>query len=96
MHDIEGEPERVHVQKVYQLHSYDCYRNVTEPQANEYHTKSTHMYNTGTVGHAGLAKACCTQAGPAHIAGHVEMSWTDDSHLFWHALLVAPIEEMRV
>ena len=24
-------------------------------------------------------KACCTQTGPAHAAGHVEMAWTDDS-----------------
>ena len=28
---------------------YDYHQNVTEPQATEYHTKSTHMYNTGTV-----------------------------------------------
>ena len=67
-----------------------CSRNVTEPQAKEY----THVQhrNCGS----GLAKACCTQAGPAHIAGHVEKSWTDESLLFWHALPVAPIEEMRV
>ena len=33
-----------------------------------------------------LYKACCTQAGPAHSAGHVEIAWTDDSTLaiFWH------------
>jgi len=28
------------------------YQNVTEPQVTEYHTKSTHMYNTGTVSEA--------------------------------------------
>jgi len=75
-----------------QLHAYDCYQNVTEPQATEYHTKSTHayVYNTG-----GLTKACCTQAAPAHAAGHVEMAWTDESHLFWHALPVVPIAVTR-
>ena len=26
-----------------------------------------------------------------HTAGHVEMAWTDESPLFWHVLLVAPI-----
>jgi len=31
------------------MHGYDCYQNVTEPQATEYHTKSTNEYNTGTV-----------------------------------------------
>jgi len=25
---------------------------------------------------SGQAKACCTQASPAHAAGHVEMAWT--------------------
>jgi len=28
----------------------------------------------------GLAEACCTQAGPAHAAGHEETAWTDESH----------------
>jgi len=27
-----------------QLHAHDCYQNVTEPQATEYHTKSTHVH----------------------------------------------------
>jgi len=40
------------MQNMDQLHAYDCYQNVTEPQATEYHTKSTHMYNTGTVSQA--------------------------------------------
>ena len=31
------------------------------------------------------------QAGPAHAAGHVEMAWTDQSHLFWYVLPVASI-----
>jgi len=29
-----------------------CHHNVTKPQATEYHTKSTHIYNTGTVSRA--------------------------------------------
>ena len=31
---------------------------------------------------SGLGKACCTQAGAAHAADHVEMEWTDESHPF--------------
>ena len=30
---------------------------------------------------SGLAKACCTQSGPAHAAGHLEMAWTGKSTL---------------
>ena len=44
---------------------------------------------------SGLAKACCTRASPAHPAGHVEMAWTDESHLFWYVQLVAPIVVAR-
>ena len=40
MHD---ESERMHVQNVDWLHAYDCYQNVTESQATEYHTK-VHLY----------------------------------------------------
>jgi len=43
------EPERVQVQNVDQLHAYYCYQKVSEPQATEYQTKSTHVYNTGIV-----------------------------------------------
>ena len=53
-------------------------------------TKSTHVYNTGTV-RSGLAKACCTQAGPAHAGDDMDRSNT----LFWHVLLVAPIAVAR-
>jgi len=42
----------VHMQNIDQLHGRDCYQNVTEPQATEYHTKSTHLYNKGTVSQA--------------------------------------------
>jgi len=73
------------VQNIDQLHAYECYQNVTEPEATEYHTQKVHVYNTRT--ESGLAKACCAQAGPAHATGHVEMAWTDES---WHALPVAP------
>jgi len=31
-----------------------------------------------------------TQAVPAHIAGHVEMAWTDESHLLWHYATGSP------
>jgi len=34
------------------------------------------MYNTGAV-----AKACCTQAGPAHAASRMEMAWNDKGTL---------------
>jgi len=44
---------------------------------------------------AGLAKAWCTQAGPAYAAGHVERAWRDQSHLFCHVLPVAPIAVAR-
>ena len=47
----------MHKQNVDQLHAYDCYQNVTEPQTTEYHTKSTHMYNAGTVSQAWLKHA---------------------------------------
>ena len=47
---------------------------------------------------SGPAK-CCTQAGPAHAAGHMEVAWTDEKHLFWHlfwhVLLVALIAVAR-
>ena len=43
---------------------------------------------------SGLAKHAA-QARPAHAAGHVEMAWTDESHLFWYAQLIAPIVVAR-
>jgi len=62
---------------VEQLHAQDCHQNVTEPQATEYCAESTHI-QLGNC-ESGLTKACCTQAGLAHAAGHVEMAWTDES-----------------
>jgi len=46
-----GEPERIHMQNMEQLHAYDCDQNVTEPRATENHT--AHVY-TGTVSQAWL------------------------------------------
>ena len=57
--------------------------------------QKVHTCTTQELCVSGLAKACCTQAGPARAAGHVEMAWTDESQLFWHALLVAPIAVAR-
>jgi len=44
------------------------------------HKKYTSLQHRNS--ESGIAKAFCTQAGPAHAAGHVEMAWTDESHLF--------------
>jgi len=52
------------MQNVDQLHAYDCY------QVTEYHKK----YHRNC--ESGLAKACCTQAGPSHFARHLEMACT--------------------
>jgi len=41
----------VQAQNTDQLHAYDCYQKVAEPQDTEYH-KSTYVYNTGTVSQA--------------------------------------------
>jgi len=66
------------MQNVDQLHAQDYQQNVTEPQATEYHTKRyTRVQHRNC--ESGLAKAWCTQAGPAHAAGHVEMAWTDEA-----------------
>jgi len=37
------------MQNVEHLHAHDCHQDVTVPQATEYHTKSTHVYNIRTV-----------------------------------------------
>ena len=39
-----GEPDRVHVQNMEQLHAFDCRQNVAKPQATENHIKYTHVY----------------------------------------------------
>ena len=48
-----GEPDRVHVQNMEQLHEFDCHQNVAEPQATENHIKYTQVYS-GTVSQAWL------------------------------------------
>jgi len=40
------------MQNTNQVHAQDYPQNVTEPQATEYHPKSTYMYNTGTLSQA--------------------------------------------
>ena len=69
------------MQNMDQVHAQDYHQNVTEPQATEYHTnKYTRVQHRNR--ESGLAKACCTQASPAHAAGHVEMAWRDECDLF--------------
>ena len=48
-----GEPDRVHMQNMEQLHALDSHQNVAEPQATENHIKYTYKY-TGTVNQAWL------------------------------------------
>ena len=56
------------MQNLAQVHAQDYHQNVTEPQATEYHTKRyTRVQHRNC--ESGLAKAWCTQAGPAHAAG---------------------------
>jgi len=63
-----------------QLIAYDCHQNVTEPQATEYHKKSTHMYTNCEW----IYKACCTQADPAHDAGGNGMDrWQHSGNFFF-------------
>jgi len=71
MHNIVGDPDRVHLQNMEQLHlhAYDCNQNVTEPQA----TKKSHEIYT------------CVQACAPRLVQNrlqvVQMAWTDDSTL---------------
>jgi len=81
------------MQNIDQLHAYDCYQNVTDPQATEYQKRYTHVQHGNC--ESGLAKAGCTRAGPAHTAGHVEMAWTDKSHLFGMRYIASPIAVAR-
>jgi len=64
-----------------------------EPQITQHHKKYTHVQHRNC--EWGLAKACCTQAGPAHAADRIQMAWTDGSYPFWHAQPVAPITVAR-
>jgi len=58
-----------------QLHAHIRHQNETEPQATEYHTRGTRVQHRNC--ESGLAKACCTQVGPANAAGYVEMTCTN-------------------
>jgi len=64
-----------------QVHAQDCHQNVTGHRIS--HKKYTRVQHRNCD-----SGPWYTQAGPAHAAGHVEMAWTDQSHHFWHALLV--------
>jgi len=49
------------------LHAHDCDQKVNNlNQATEYHTK-VHTCTT----FEWVRPSCCTQTGPAHVAGHV-------------------------
>ena len=71
---MQGKPYQVHMQNMEQLHEHDCHQNVIETQATEYHKKYTCVHGNCKLGLATIYKACSTQAGPAHTAGHVEMA----------------------
>jgi len=66
------EPERVRVQNMEQLHAHDCPQNVTEPQATEYHTKTTLVHNTGTVSKLVKTECCIKACCPEDYVG----SWS--------------------
>jgi len=40
------------------MHMTACHQDVIEPQATEYHKKSTHMYTNSESGLATIYKAC--------------------------------------
>ena len=45
MHNIVGEPDRVHAQNMEQIHAFHSHQNVAEPQATENHTNLyTHVH----------------------------------------------------
>ena len=79
-----GDPDRVHVQNMEQLHAYDCPQNVTEPQATaRISRKSTHVYRGAE---SGLATNIYYIKHAVHrLVQHtlqvVEIAWTDDSTL---------------
>ena len=92
MHDIVGEPEQVYVQNVDQLHAHDFIRMWLNLRPQNI-TQKVYTCTTQELW-SGQGKSCCTQAGPAHAAGHAKMAWTDVS-TFLHALPVALIAVAR-
>jgi len=75
-----GEPDRVHMQNMEQIHAFDCHQNVTEPQATENHIKYTHV-NTGTVSGLAIIYKHAAHRLVQHRLQVMEMAWTDDSTL---------------
>ena len=63
----------------------DYHQNVTEPQATEYQKVLMPCTTQELWVRPNLAKASCTQAGPANTAGHVEMAWTDQIYAIFLA-----------
>ena len=80
----------MHRQNIDQLHAYDCYQKVTEPQATEIISLKKYARVQHRSCESGLARACCSQADPAHTAGHVGQMKS-----FCHVLIVAPIAVPR-
>jgi len=75
-----GEPDRVHVQSMEQLHAFDCHQSVAEPQATGNHIIYTRVHRNCESG------LVITYRHAAHrLVQHrlpvVEMAWTDDSTL---------------
>ena len=66
-----GEPERIHMQNMEQLH--DCHQNVTEPQATENHKIYTRVNRNCESGLTAIYKHA------AHRLQVMETAWTDDS-----------------
>ena len=75
-----GDPDRVHVQNMEQIHAFDCHQNVAEPQATENHIKYTHAY-TRTVNQAWYNIQHAAHRLVQHRLQVTEMAWRDDSTL---------------
>ena len=88
-----GEPERVHVQNMEQLHAYDHCQNVTEhkPQATVYDTKSTDIRSCSctTQNWVRLARPAgmtCLVCMVAACTWDVSILRWHCCHLLWHAI----------
>jgi len=91
MHDIVGEPDRVHAQNMEQLHAFDCHQNVAEPQATENHKIYTRVHRNCESGLVIIYKHAAHRL-VQHTLQVVEMAWTDDST----ALLSSHLIEFNV
>ena len=78
-----GEPERVHVQNMEQLHDCIPERDWAKPQATVYETKSTEMHNTES-GSSMVQQAC-----------HACCVWSTlrllSRRLLWHAIALIDV-----